>query len=163
MKIILVRIFLSLGSTAFSQTHPESDIRSARERSNRAIMQHNIKDFAESLSADFVMVRGSGVFVPSKEAYVKLFQDDFADPRSIRYQRTPDAIEVSSAAPLAAEHGHWVGLNPNGTVAYRGAYLAMWRHEEQGWKIRSELFVLLACGEGAACGSYAGSQHQEKR
>ncbi len=163
MKIILVCIFLSLGSTAFSQTTPESDIRASRERSNRAIAQHNIQDFAESLTADFVMVRGSGVFVPSKEAYVKQFQDDFANPQSVRYQRTPDVIQVSSAAPLAAEHGHWVGLNPNGTVAYRGTYLAMWRHEEQGWKIRSELFVLLACGEGSACGSYAAGQHQKKR
>ena len=70
-------------------------------------------------------------------------------------KRTPDKIDISSAAPLAAEHGRWVGLNPDGTVAYRGTYLAMWRRTAAGWEIRSELFVLLACGVGDACKGYA--------
>jgi ketosteroid isomerase-like protein len=134
----------------------EAAIRAARAHSNRAIAERKIEDFARTLSADFVMVRGSGAFVATKQAYVDLFRDDFANPKSISYTRTPDRIEVSSAAPLAAEHGRWVGLNPDRSVAYRGTYLAMWRRTDAGaWEIRSELFVVLSCGVGDACRSYA--------
>lgn len=155
---MLTRIpVLLLLATAFAaaQGNPEADIRAARERSNHAIATHNIRDFADSLEPDFVMVRGSGVFVGSKREYVALFEQDFADPHSVVYRRTPEKIEISSAAPLAAEHGHWDGLNPDGTVGYGGTYLAMWRRTDKGWKIRSELFVVLSCGTGDACRSYA--------
>jgi ketosteroid isomerase-like protein len=155
MKILVSCVLLTCCGTAFSQADPQIEIRSIRQKSNRAIVQRNVNEFAESLSNDFVMVRGSGVFVSSKQEYLDLFKRDFADPKSIRYERTPEKIEISSAAPLAAEHGRWVGLNVDGTVAYRGSYLAMWRHEQRGWKIRSELFVLLSCGAGEACRSYA--------
>jgi hypothetical protein len=84
--------------------------------------------------------------VASRQAYIDLFRNDFANPSVITYSRTPDKIEISSAAPLAAEHGRWIGMNPDGSVAYRGTYLAMWRHTDGGWEIRSELFVVLSCG-----------------
>jgi uncharacterized protein DUF4440 len=109
------------------------------------------------------MVRGSGAFVASRQAYIDQFREDFASGTTITYRRTPDRIEVSSAAPLAAEHGHWVGLNADGTVAYRGTYLAMWRRADAGWEIRSELFVVLACGVGDACKSYAASARPATR
>jgi hypothetical protein len=32
--------------------------------------------------------------------------------------------------------------------------LAMWRKSEVGWKLRSELFVSLACKDKAACDAY---------
>jgi ketosteroid isomerase-like protein len=134
----------------------EAAIRAARAQSNRAIAERKIDDFARTLGADFMMVRGSGALVATKQAYLDLFRADFADPKSISYRRTPDKIEVSSAAPLAAEHGHWVGLNVDRSDAYRGTYLAMWRRTDQGWEIRSELFVVLSCGVGEACKSYAG-------
>jgi ketosteroid isomerase-like protein len=158
MKNAVVCLLLLVSSAALSQASPEEQIRAARQRSNHAIQQRDIKQFTESLTADFVMVRGSGAFVASREAYVDLFKSDFADPKSTRYERTPELIEVSSAAPLAAEHGRWVGLNPDGTVAYRGTYLAMWRREAARWKIRSELFVVLSCGVGSACRNYAPAQ-----
>jgi ketosteroid isomerase-like protein len=145
--------------TSFAQNTPEAQIRAVRKQSNQAIVQHNIGVFAESLSSDFVMVRGSGVLVESKEAYVQLFKQDFANPKAVNYRREPDKIEISTAAPLAAEHGHWVGLNPDGSIAYRGTYLAMWRHTDQGWKIRSELFVVLSCGKGVACKGYSSASN----
>ena len=154
----LFLILIALAATAAAQANPEADIRAARERSNRAIATHNLKDFADSLDSDFVMVRGSGVFIGSKREYVALFEHDFADPRSVVYRRTPEKIEISSAAPLAAEHGRWEGLNPDGSVGYGGTYLAMWRRTENGWKIRSELFVVLSCGSGDACRSYTGGK-----
>ena len=154
-------LLLALATSTFAQS-PEATIRELRARSNQAIAKHNLDDFADSLDSDFVMVRGSGVFVGSKKDYVALFQQDFADPHSITYRRTPEKIEVSSAAPLAAEHGRWVGTNPDGTIGYGGTYLAMWRRTDKGWKIRSELFVVLSCGKGDACKQYSGCKRYPK-
>ena len=155
-----LRLFLALllSIPALAQS-PESDIRAMRQQSNQAIAQHNINAFARSLTEDFLMVRGSGVFVASKAEYVNLFREDFADPKSVSYVRTPDKIELSSAAPLAAEHGHWIGKNPDATTGYGGTYLAMWRHTPQGWLIRSELFIVLSCGTADACKAYTQPSH----
>jgi ketosteroid isomerase-like protein len=132
----------------------EAEIRAARQLSNVSILRHDIKGFASSLAADFVMIRGNGALVPSRQAYIDLFTHDFADPKAIRYERVPDKIEISTAAPLAAEHGHWIGKLPDGAQAYGGTYMAMWRKTEAGWKIRSELFVVLSCSDDASCAGY---------
>jgi ketosteroid isomerase-like protein len=153
----IVILALAACRVACADTGDERAIRAARAQSNRAIAQRNIDDFARTIGPDFVMVRGSGAFVASRQAYIEQFKDDFADPKATVYKRTTDKIELSSAAPLAAEHGHWVGVNPDGTIGYRGTYLAMWRHTDGGWEIRSELFVLLSCGAGDACNSYVAS------
>jgi len=135
-------------------TDPASQIRAARERSNRALAMRDIKGFGESLAADFVIVRGNGVFMPSRQAWMDAIEADFKNPNAVRYERVPDKIEISSVSPLAAEHGHWTATLPNGKVAYTGAYLAMWRRGETGWQIRSELFVLLGCEDEATCAGY---------
>jgi ketosteroid isomerase-like protein len=154
--VLLTAVGVAGIGAAGADKNDEAAIRAARAQSNRAIAERKIDDFARTLGADFVMVRGSGALVATKQAYLDLFRADFADPKSISYRRMPDKIEVSSAAPLAAEHGHWVGLNVDRSEAYRGTYLAMWRRTDQGWEIRSELFVVLSCGVGEACKSYAG-------
>jgi hypothetical protein len=118
-------------------TDPASQIRAARERSNRALAMRDIKGFGESLAADFVIVRGNGVFMPSRQAWMDAIEADFKNPNAVRYERAPDKIEM-----------------PNGKVAYTGAYLAMWRRGETGWQIRSELFVLLGCEDEATCAGY---------
>jgi ketosteroid isomerase-like protein len=132
----------------------ESEIRAARKASNEAIRRHDIKAFAASLDTDFSMIRGNGVAVPSRQAYLDQFAHDFSDPQAIRYERVADKVEISSAAPLAAEHGHWIGTRADGSPAYGGTYLAMWRKTEAGWKIHSELFVVLVCNDGPACAGY---------
>lgn len=136
------------------KTDPAAEIRTARQRSNHALASRDIKTFAESLAADFVMVRGNGAFVPSRQAYIDQIGGDFKNPNSVRYERIPDKIEFSSAAPLAAEHGHWIATLPSGKRAYTGTYLAMWRQTEKTWKIRSELFVVLTCEDEATCNGY---------
>lgn len=141
--------------TVSSQPDPaEAEIRATRNASNQALLRRDAKAFAASLDDDFAMTRGNGVHISSRQAYIDLFTHDFADPAAIRYQRIPDKVELSAAAPLAAEHGHWVGTRPNGTQAYAGTYLAMWRRGPDGWKIRSELFVILSCADGPACAGY---------
>ncbi len=152
---LTVLIFTIFSAVAQSQPKSaEAEIRGARAVSNNAIQHRDIKTFAASLDTDFVMIRGNGVLVPSRQAYIDMFTSDFADPEAIRYERIPDKVEISNAAPLAAEHGHWIGTRPDGSRAYGGTYLAMWRKTEAGWKIRSELFVVLVCDDGPSCVGY---------
>lgn len=131
-----------------------SQIRAARERSNRALAMRDSKTFGESLAADYVIVRGNGVLVPSRQAWIDAVEADFKNPNAVRYERIADKIEISSVAPIAAERGHWAATLPNGKRAYTGTYLAMWRRGETGWQIRSELFVLLGCEDEATCAGY---------
>jgi uncharacterized protein DUF4440 len=148
--------FLACIALAVAQapTDPVSQIRASRERSNRALAMHDIKGFGESLAADFVIVRGNGVFMPSRQAWMDAIEADFKNPNAVRYERIPDKIEISSVSPIAAEHGNWTATLPNGKVAYTGTYLAMWRRGETAWQIRSELFVLLGCEDEATCAGY---------
>ena len=139
--------------TAVAQT-PEAEIRAVRAQSNQAMRRHDSKAFGASLDNDFVMIRGNGVFVPSRQAYIDVLANDFADPKAVRFERIADKVEISSAAPLAAEHGHWIGTRPDGSRAFSGTYLAMWRKTAGGWKIRSEMFVVLECADDAACAVY---------
>ena len=148
--------FLACIALAVAQapTDPVSQIYAAREQSNRALAMHDVKGFGESLAADFVIVRGNGVFMPSRQAWMDAIEADFKNPNAVRYERVPDKIEISLASPIAAEHGHWTATLPNGKVAYTGTYLAMWRRSEAAWQIRSELFVVLGCDDEATCAGY---------
>ena len=144
--------FVSISSLA--QGAPDQDlIRDIRSASNRAIAAGDATGFAASLDKDFVVVTGNGSLL-SREAYIAAFAKDFEDPHSIRFERMIDSIEISDSVPLAAEHGHWAGRVSGGPIVFSGTYLAMWRRTEHGWKLRSELFVSLACKDAAACESY---------
>jgi ketosteroid isomerase-like protein len=162
MKLLQCALLVVLPSmTVFARTgSDETTIRAIRMESNHAIQQGNAGAFAASLTPDFVMVRGSSAFA-TREAYIDAFAQDFKDPSAIRYERVTDKVELSHAAPLAAEHGHWIGRGPSGSEAYGGTYLAMWRHTDTGWKIRSELFVVLTCADAEACSAYRATGEQK--
>jgi ketosteroid isomerase-like protein len=128
-------------------------IRDIRNASNQAIAAGDAANFAASMDEDFVVVTGNGTLL-TREAYIAAFAKDFEDPQSIRFERTVDSIEISDLVPLAAEHGHWAGRVPGGPNLFSGTYLAMWRRTEHGWKLRSELFIALACKDAAAGESY---------
>ena len=150
----LACLLMGVALAGYAQTNKdEAEIRRVRGESNAAIAKSNLAAFATSLTDDFVMVRGNGVFA-SRAEYVKAFEEDFRTSGSVRYERIVDSVELSKAGPLAAEHGHWVGRMPDGHPAYGGTYLAMWRHTDAGWKIRSELFVRLTCEDAAVCNAY---------
>jgi hypothetical protein len=155
MKSLAIGLMLFVASVSCvaQAAGDEESIRSMRAASNKAIGASDIAGFAASLEPGFVVVTGNGSFL-TREAYVAAFAKDFEDPHSVRFERIVDSIELSSSVPLAAEHGHWVGHVPGGPVLFRGTYLAMWRRSESGWKLRSELFVSLACSDAAACESY---------
>lgn len=121
----------------------ESLIRAARDRSNRGIAERNANIVSESLDKDFLVIVGDGTLIPTRDAYLEAFKAEFADPRCVRYLRTPDSIEVSHSHPLASEQGRWTATLPDGTVSYSGIYSAVWRRTPSGWKLRSEFFVTL--------------------
>jgi ketosteroid isomerase-like protein len=131
----------------------EEAIRGLRAASNKAIAASDVSGFAASLEDGFVVVTGNGSLL-TREEYIATFAKDFEDPKSVRFERIVDSIEISSSVPLAAEHGHWVGRIPGGPDLFRGTYLAMWRRGEGGWKLRTELFVSLSCSNAEACESY---------
>ena len=149
-------LLVSLVLNAAAQTPPDdvSQIRAARTRSNQALAQHDTQAFAETLAPDFVIVRGNGLFVPSRQAWLENVAVEFKNPDAVRYERISETIQISNLAPIAAEHGHWTATLPNGKLAYTGTYLAMWKHSTAGWQIRSELFVLLTCEDPATCAAY---------
>jgi ketosteroid isomerase-like protein len=119
-------------------------IRLARAHSNRSITRRNLLGVGSSLASDFIAIIGDGTFVPSREAYLKLFKQGFDTPKTaLSYERIPDTIDIAATEPLAAEHGHWIATTPDGSVAFTGTYMAMWRNSADGWKIRSELYVTL--------------------
>lgn len=125
-------------------TQDEANIRAARAHSNRSIARRNLLGVADSLAENFCAIIGDGTFVPTRAAYLSLFKQDFDNPKtSLRYERIPDRIQLSTSSPQAAEQGHWIGTDAAGKTAYTGTYMAMWHHTEDGWKIRSELYVTL--------------------
>jgi ketosteroid isomerase-like protein len=122
----------------------DSTIRAARAHSNRSIARRNLLGVADSLDTDFNVIIGDGTFVPTREAYLKLFKQGFDAPKtSLTYERIPDRIEVSTDATLAAEQGHWIAKDHTGTTTHTGSYSAMWRYTPDGWKLRSELYITL--------------------
>ena len=149
LKLAALLVML-LSIPTYSQTlrtpaQDEAEIRAARTFSNKSIVRRNLLGVGTSLAADFVAVIGDGSFVPSRDAYLKLFKQGFDAPKTaLIYERIADTVEVSATKPLAAEHGHWVATSPDGSVAHTGPYMAMWRHTSEGWKIRSEMYVTLS-------------------
>ena len=99
-----------------------------------------------SLADDFVVVIGDGTFL-RREEYLAAFAHGFQQSSPLSYERVADEICLSDALPLAAEHGHWTARVGDGRTLFTGTYSAMWRRTAAGWKLRSELFVLLTHGE----------------
>ena len=155
-------IVVLFGTLAWAQMDSAEElIRAVRVRSNQAMAAHDLQTLVGTLTEDFVQVRGNGMFTGSKALWMDTMRTSFADPKAIGFERTTDKVEVSKlesskVTRLAAEHGHWTGRKADGAKAFGGTYLAMWRKAGEGWKIRSELFVVLDCYDETACAAYVG-------
>lgn len=139
---------------AIASAAPDPDIREVRSRSNRAIAAHDLEGVVATLTPDVVVTGGNGGVLVGRDTVRASFRRSFADTTFIDFLRTPDSITVSTARPaLAAEHGHWMGRyhTANGIEDIGGVYLAMWRRTNDGWRIRSELFVSLTCHGPRMC------------
>ncbi len=79
---------------------------------------------------------------------------------------TPDFVMVRGSSAFASREAYVAAFaqdfkDPGGNEAYGGTYLAMWRHTDGGWKIRSGLFVVLTCADEAACTAYRATGAQK--
>lgn len=127
-------------------------IKAIREESNLAIARHDVETVVSSLDEDYVITISTGDILYGREPQAATWADHFAEFRDVVYVRTPTEVTISDAYPLAIENGTWEGsrTTPNGKLNNSGSYTASWRKVDGAWKIRSELFVGLAC-EGADC------------
>jgi ketosteroid isomerase-like protein len=157
--ILIVASLLSAGGcrlpgnkTAESST-AAAEIRALRTRSNEAIATRKLSGVTDIMLPDIVVIGGSGGVLMGRDSSQASFTRQFADPKFLGYTRTPTRVDVSTARPLAAEAGVWMGRwrEADGFRQVRGTYLAMWRHTDDGWRIRSELFVTLACTGSSTC------------
>lgn len=137
-----------------AQSLDETMIRALRTQSNRAIADRDLMAFGQTMLPDIEVTRGSGTHVSGRDSVLTSVAVQFKDAAFLGYVRVTDSIRVSTSGTLAAEHGHWTGRfqRPDGVQTLTGVYLAMWRKTDAGWKIRSELFVSLACTGSVACG-----------
>ncbi|MBB5059174.1 ketosteroid isomerase-like protein [Granulicella aggregans] len=143
-KVRRAAVLLESSLASYSSISPEeAKIRAIRAESNRAIAAQDVAGVSASLAEDFVVVIGDGTFL-RREEYIAAFAHGFEQRSPLSYERVAEEICLSAALPLAAEHGHWKATLADGRNLFTGTYSAMWRRTEKGWKLRSELFVLLA-------------------
>lgn len=125
---------------------PDSaEILRLRAASNAAIAAHDAAGIVACVEDEVCVTTGNGQVCIGREAMRARFAEMFARQPDILYVRTPHSVELSEAAPLACEQGVWRGSwsEDGRPVQVDGRYTAMWRRGGQGWRIRSELYVLL--------------------
>ena len=129
------------------------EVRAMRQRSNAAIAAHDIDAFAATLLPEVIVTSGNGGVLVGRDSVRASLARAFADPTFVDYVRVTDRVELSVVRPTAAEHGHWTGhwRTASGQEEISGTYLAMWRRTDAGWRVRSELFVSLACRGPRMC------------
>ena len=130
------------------------EIRALRARSNAAIAAHDARGVTAMMVDDIVVTGGNGgPLLQGRERAEASFAAQFADTTFLGYVRTPNRVDIGTTRPVAAESGKWVGRwrAADGTRELRGTYLAMWRRDEGAWRLRSELYVTLACSGSATC------------
>ncbi|MEX0706390.1 MAG: nuclear transport factor 2 family protein [Woeseia sp.] len=139
------------GSTVYADDDAET-ILALRMQSNEAIARHDVAAIRSFLNDDYVITISTGAIERSRDEHGRSFAQHFAEFPDVVYVRTPSAVTISNAYPLAIEQGTWVGTRTsgNGKVESGGQYTAAWKKTDSGWKIYSELFVALYC-HGADC------------
>jgi ketosteroid isomerase-like protein len=142
MKYIL--FFILCGYTQIALGQAKADevlIRQARQNSNAAIARQDVDGISSFWLDDYVVVRGSGVVSPGKEANIVEFKKIFREAPRTNFERFPSEIIVSKNNPdLAWESGTWKGYN---TYSKGGRYSAQWKRINGEWKLQAELFVAL--------------------
>jgi len=153
LKNFTLIVILLAGVSVFAQDLSDSDrIREARDQYNNAIARHDVQAIMSFIDDEYQITTSLGQLIQGRDGEAAAWQDLFSSRQDVLYVRTPEAVELSNAYPLAAETGTWVGTwsTPDGIVRTGGHYSAMWRQVDGKWKVRSELFVALYC-EGLGC------------
>lgn len=121
-----------------------------RNETNQALQARDLDRFAANFTDDVVTVGGAGGATSGKAALRARIAQGFADKDFITYVRTPATVRVATQAEgalRAAEQGRWTGVwkDARGETRWTGDYMAQWVRTNDGWRIRAELYVSLAC------------------
>ena len=130
-----------------------AEIRDLRARSNAAIARHDVAGMQALFLPDAVVLPGSSGTPSAMDGFAARIGKTFADPTFVTYVRTPERVRIGRSARRAAESGRWVGIwrKPDGEMRMSGVYQAMWLATPEGWRIRNESFVSLACVGSREC------------
>jgi ketosteroid isomerase-like protein len=155
MRILWPTVLTLVVSLAGTMAHAQNDVETIREKrmeSNEAIARHDIDSMKSFLAEDYVITISTGVIERSRDEHLRSFASHFSQYPDVVYVRNPTEIHLSESHPLAIEHGTWVGsrTTENGSLQHGGRYTAAWKRTEYGWRIYSELFVVLHC-RGEEC------------
>jgi ketosteroid isomerase-like protein len=123
-------------------TTPEDAIRARRRLTNKLIAAHDAARLTPFFVADARLIGGEGGLLLGRDAILKAFAEQFADPTFGDYVRTPETVDIDYTGTRAAETGQWVAHWEGGGMS--GRYMAAWRKVTGQWVIESELFVTLA-------------------
>jgi ketosteroid isomerase-like protein len=123
-------------------TTPEDAIRARRRLTNKLIAAHDAARLAPFFAADARLIGGEGGMLLGRDAILKAFAVQFADPTFGDYVRTPETVEIDHNGQRAAEAGLWVARWDGGGMS--GRYMAAWKKLTGQWVIESELYVTLA-------------------
>lgn len=114
------------------------EIKATRNLTNEAIANHDLQTLASFWLDNIVIVRGNGDIIINKNIAEAVWKDIFEKQPEVSFVRNPNEIIVSKNNLIAWETGSWNGIN-----AYNGGgnYSAMWRKQNNKWKLQAELFV----------------------
>ncbi len=143
-KYFYVLFFLCVvqsGTAQINAAQDDSLIRASRVKTNELIANHNVTGLARYWLADYVRISGMGNITVGKDSALAFWTRTFKQQPTIYYVRTPAEIIISEDGTLAWESGTWTGMN---TKSKGGNYAAMWRKQDNIWKLQSELYVTLS-------------------
>jgi hypothetical protein len=142
----------SITATAASD---EDVIRALRRANNAAIAARDSAATMAAMAPSIVLVDSAGtVFIGNKTLTDDYAAHEFNDPTFIAYDRVTERVDVSAKGGFAAEYGRWTARNrlPGGGERQKsGVYLSEWVKVEGTWKIQTESYVGLGCGQMATC------------
>ena len=142
-KILFLFVFFLTFQLTYAQNKNEKNvalIKAAREASNQAIAKHEIDGISKFWVKDFVQIRGNSTYLTGKDTIIASWRKLFKDNPNVVYIRTASQIIISTNDTLAWENGTWKAFN---SYSNGGNYSAMWRKDNDSWKILAELFVSL--------------------
>lgn len=142
-KIFFLFVIFLTCQLTYGQNKNEKNvdlIKAAREASNQAIARHDIDGISKFWVKDFVQIRGNSTYLIGKDTIISSWRKLFKDNPNVVYIRTASQIIISTNDTLAWENGTWKAFN---SYSNGGNYSAMWRKDNDSWKIVAELFVSL--------------------
>jgi uncharacterized protein (TIGR02246 family) len=129
------------GCTPAVKHETPAEVRSAIEASNKqfadAFSRRDAAAIGLLYSEDGEVLPPGAPPLDGREAIVTMWQSVLALPiAGIQRQTT----EVGVAEDSAWETGRYTMSAPNGTTSESGKYVAIWKHDEAGWKIYRDIW-----------------------